>query len=171
DADRVREFFLRRNDRKQRALGERAMTDLATTRAAERTRLADRVRREVVVMHVTLGVYRLERVDDLLIAAWPQRRDRKHLGLSALEQRAAVCARQDPDLAGDGADLVELATIRTDPLLDDRRTHRLLQRLLEDLGDLGRRDVRALRREHADRGEAHLIGRPFASGLVGVTDG
>ena len=49
DADRVRELLLVRQHARERALGEVAVADLATARAAQRLRLADREGREVVV--------------------------------------------------------------------------------------------------------------------------
>ena len=57
DPDRVREFTRRRDDRFERALRQRAVTDVAPLRPAHEARLADRVGREVVVVHVpTLGL-------------------------------------------------------------------------------------------------------------------
>src|SRR5712692_3411782 len=75
DADRVRELVLRRKDRQQRALDERAVTDLTTTGATHHAHFTDRIRREVVVMHEALGVDRRERVDDLLVTGRPECRD------------------------------------------------------------------------------------------------
>ena len=58
DAAGVRELLLRRQDREDRALGERSVADLAAARAAHHAHLADGERREVVVVHVALGVDR-----------------------------------------------------------------------------------------------------------------
>ena len=94
DADRVREFLLRWEDRQQRPLGQRAVTDVAPTRAAHESGLADAVRREVVVVHVPLVLDRADRVEPLLIRSRTESRHRDHLGLAAGEDRRTVCARQ-----------------------------------------------------------------------------
>ncbi len=52
---------------RHRALGQRAVTDLAATRAAQRLRLARREGREVVVQHEALPALAGERVDLLLV--------------------------------------------------------------------------------------------------------
>ena len=67
DPDRVWELLLRRDDRPDGTLDERTVTDLAPSGATHHSHLADRVRREVVVMHEALRVDRREGVDDLLV--------------------------------------------------------------------------------------------------------
>ena len=56
EAHRVRERLGRREDRHERALGERTVTDVAALRAAHEAGLAHREGREVVVVHVALVV-------------------------------------------------------------------------------------------------------------------
>ena len=75
DADRVGEVLHRRDHRKQRPLGERAVTDVAALRAAHEAGLPDREGREVVVVDVALGRLEPERVEALLLAAGAERRD------------------------------------------------------------------------------------------------
>ena len=87
---RVGELFLRRDHRDERALGERPVADLATARRADAARLARRERREVVVVHVPLGVLEVERVDHLRHPQHAERRDVQHLGVAPAEQRRAV---------------------------------------------------------------------------------
>ena len=99
DADRVGELLHRRDHRQQGPLGERAVADVAALRAAHEARLPDREGREVVVVEVALGGLQPERVEALLLAARAERRDRERLRLAAGEERGAVRARRDPDLA------------------------------------------------------------------------
>ena len=72
--------------RQQRALGERAVADVAAADAAQRPRLADAERREVVVVDVALGLVQADRVDRLLVGLGAQRGHAHDLGLAAREQ-------------------------------------------------------------------------------------
>ena len=90
----------------ERALGERAVADVAALGAAHEAGLADRVRREVVVVDVALLVLDAEVVDALELAGAAQREQAQSLRLAAGEEGAAVRARDDADLAGDRPDLV-----------------------------------------------------------------
>ena len=80
-------------------------------RAAHRAGLANRERREVVVVDVALGLVQADAVDALLVGLGAERGDREHLGLAASEQRRAVDARKHANLAGDRADLGQRAPI------------------------------------------------------------
>ncbi len=102
-ADHVRESLLVRDHPRERSLGERAVADFAPARSAQWLRLAGRVRREVVVEHEALPALARERVDLLFVARGAERRRHRSLGLAALEERRAVNAREDPDLAHDRA--------------------------------------------------------------------
>src|SRR5207237_8215054 len=106
DANRVRELLLRRKDGKDRALGERAVADLTPARTAHHAHFTDGERREVVVMHVALRVDGRERVDDLLVPARPERRDRHNLWLTAGEDGRAMRPRQNSDLDRQLADVL-----------------------------------------------------------------
>src|SRR5881409_1639600 len=99
--------------------------------APQRPHLADRERREVVVMHETLRVDRRECVDDLLVSGRPEGHDREHLRLTSLEKGRAVRTREDAHLDRERADLGELAAVRPDPLLDNRSADLLLEEALE----------------------------------------
>ena len=94
------------DDGHERALGERAVADVAPAGAAQRPRLADGERREVVVVHVALRLFRLEGVQLLLVAHRAERGDREDLRLAAREEAGAVRSRQEADLGADRADLV-----------------------------------------------------------------
>ena len=77
-----------------------------------------------------------ETVDDLLIAERAERRHGEHLRLTAREKRRAVRTRQQPDLAGDGAHLLEPAPIGTDLLPRDHAAHDGLLEVVERHRDL-----------------------------------
>ena len=83
----------RRQHRHERALGQVAVTDLAAARAAHRARLADRVRREVVVVHVALVGDRHDPVEALFVADRAEGCGGEHLRLPAREHAGSVDAR------------------------------------------------------------------------------
>ena len=140
DADRVRELVLVGHHADERALGERAVADLAAARAAERLGLARRERREVVVEHEALPALAGERVDLLLVARGAERRRDGRLRLAALEERRAVDAREDADLAHDGADRLHVAAVDAlalaEHVLADDVVLALLELVLDELLDL-----------------------------------
>ena len=86
DADRVGEVLLGRDDRQQRPLSERSVTDVAALGAAHEAGLAGRERREVVVVDVALALSSVERVDALPLARHAERGDREDLRLAAGEE-------------------------------------------------------------------------------------
>src|SRR6266403_1052727 len=71
------------------AFGQSHVTNLAPARAAQRARLTDRERWEVVVVHVTLELVRRKAVQLLLVGHRAQRRDRQRLRLSSCEKTRA----------------------------------------------------------------------------------
>ena len=111
DADRVGELVLARHHRRERALGERAVADLAAAGAAQRSGLADRERREVVVEHEALVVLAADVLDLLLVVGGAERAGDQRLRLAAREHDRAVDAREHAGLGPDRADLVELAAV------------------------------------------------------------
>src|SRR5829696_6866316 len=130
-AQRVRELLLRGHDRHERALGERSVTDVAALRTAHEARLADRERREVVVVEVALLVAHAEVVDAQLLARRPERRHRERLRLAAGEDRRTVSARRGPDLDPDRAYLVGGAAVGALLVDGDAPAHRVLLELVE----------------------------------------
>src|SRR5262249_28600689 len=118
EADCVRELVGAGDDRLERPLRERAVADVAALRAAHEAGLADRVGREVVVVHEpAIGLER-EVVDPLPLLRRAERADREDLRLAAREETRAVRARDDADLARDRTDLLLAPTVR--PALLDR---------------------------------------------------
>ena len=114
------------------------MPDLPALRPAHESRLSGGERREVVVVDVALGLLRVERVDHLVHPQHPERRDVQHLRLAALEEPGAVRAGDESDLGGELADLLDLAAVETDAVLDHSPAHQGLLQLLERGGDLRR---------------------------------
>ena len=81
--------------RSERALGEGAVTDLASAGAAHGLGLTGREAREVVVEQEALPPLAGERVDLLLVGRGAERGGDDGLRLAALEERRAVHARQE----------------------------------------------------------------------------
>jgi hypothetical protein len=119
------------------------VADLPAAGAAEGTDLADAVGREIVVEHEALPRLPFQLLDALLVHLGAQRGDHERLGLAAREERRAVRARKRADLAGDGADVVEAAAVRTLVLLDDHVADVVLLQLVQHLAhQLARAGVR-----------------------------
>src|SRR5262249_48111707 len=112
DPDRVREVLGAGDARLERPLRERTVADVTPLRAAHEARLPDRVGREVVVVHVTALLLEGEVVDPLALLCRAERAERHDLRLAPREERGAVRAGRDADLAGDRADLVGRAAVR-----------------------------------------------------------
>ena len=119
-----------------RALGERAVADLAALGGADAAGLADGVRREVVVVHVALAGHRGEGVQLLLHAEHVEGGDAQDLGLATLEQRRAVHARDGLDLGGQRTDVRDAAAVDADLVLDDALADQLLGQRAVRGGDL-----------------------------------
>src|SRR5438105_10740340 len=157
DADRVGELRRRRNHRFECALCERTVADVAPLRAPHEARLPDRVRREVVVVHVAAIGLEREVVDPLAFLRRAEREGRQHLRLAAREEAGAVCTRVDADLDLDRTDLLGAAAVGP-PLVDrdllaDEILVDRLGRLLDVVPRQAVLDCRALAvdRRRADR--------------------
>src|SRR5690606_15505243 len=94
DADDVRERGHVRHHRRDTALGQIAVTDLASFRRAEHAGFADAERRKVVMEHERLLAFPAERIDDLRIATRAERRDNEWLRLATGKERRAMSARE-----------------------------------------------------------------------------
>ncbi len=79
------------------------MADFAAFRRADKARLTDAIRREVVVQHERLFALTLDRVDDLRIAAGAERGGHNRLRLTAGEKCRTVSTRQNAHLYIDRA--------------------------------------------------------------------
>src|SRR4029453_15864207 len=112
DADRVGEVLRRRDDRLQRPLRERTVADVAALRPPHEPGLADRVGREVVVVHEPPLLLQGEVVDPLTLLGGAEREQRHVLRRAAGEEARAVRARRDSNLTLDRPDLVGGTTVR-----------------------------------------------------------
>ncbi len=93
---------------------ECAVTDFAAARAAQELHFADAERREVVVQQEALELVLLEeQIQALHVFLGAERQRCERLRLAAGEQRGTVHAWQQADFAGDFANFVERAAIRT----------------------------------------------------------
>ena len=132
DANGVGELVLFGDDRRERALGQRAVADLAPAGAAQELHFAHRERREVVVEHEALPRLAVDHFDLLLIVGGAERRGDQRLRLAAGEDDRAVHARQDARLDPDRPDLVELAAVEADAALEHFVAQHLFLQALED---------------------------------------
>src|SRR5207344_816830 len=71
-------------------LGQAPMPDFAPLGTADTPSLAGSIGWHVVVKHEALGVFSLQRIDDLLVARRAERGHRKRLGFTAGEQTRTV---------------------------------------------------------------------------------
>ena len=101
DAHGVREGVFGRQHRRERAARQVAVADVAARGAAHELRLAHRERREVVVEQERVLDLALVLLDDLRVVGGAERRRDERLRLAAREERRAVRAGQQADLAGD----------------------------------------------------------------------
>ena len=108
------------------------MAHFAASGPAEERHLADRERREVVVEHEALVAVAVDGLDLLLVIGRAERCGDERLRLAAREHRRAVHTGQHSDLAPDAADLVELAAVEPDAVLEHLVAQHLLLELLED---------------------------------------
>jgi len=90
------------------------------------------------VVDVALRDLRADRVDPLDVRGRSEGRHGQGLGVAAGEEARAVSARQEADLHGDRADLVEAAAVHPDPVAEDE----LADGLLVDEAEEALRDAR-----------------------------
>ena len=84
------------------------------------------------MQHEVLAELAGERIDDLLVLTGPEGGDDQRLCLAAREQRAAVCARQQPHLHGYRPDGSRVAPVDTLPFGQDAPPHDVFLDFLED---------------------------------------
>ena len=137
DPDHVGEVLFVGDRRDQGPLGERAVADVAALGAAHEAGLPDREGREVVVVPELLRGLQAERVDAHVHARRAERGVGEDLRLAAGEERRAVHARGDVDLALDRPDLVLGAAVGALLVDGDRLADRVLLDRAEGGLDLG----------------------------------
>ena len=122
--------------RHQGALSECAVADLAPFGRAHPAGLTGRIRREVVVVHIALGLLRPQRVDLLGHLDHVERGDTHDLGLATLEQRAAVGTRDDRHLGTQRPDIGNTAAVDAEVVGQDALAHKLFGQRAECRADL-----------------------------------
>ena len=148
DADGVGEALAIREHGVNRPPGKLAVTDLAPSRPHHAADLSHRIRREVVMQEEGLLVGPLQRIDILLVLAGAERRHHQCLRLAAGEERAAMRAWQQPDLADDRTHGAEVAPV--DAVLggEDRGADHVALGVLEGRGELaGKLRIVEIRRQ------------------------
>ena len=130
-ANGVGELVLGGQHGQNRSLGEGAVTDFTTLGCAHAARLAGAVRREVVLVHVALGLGGIDGVKTLRLVEKAQGAHGQSLGLTTLEQAGAVDAGQisRDDIAADGSP--RRAAVGTLARLDDHVAHGRFSRALQ----------------------------------------
>src|SRR5213083_2312329 len=123
DPDGVREGFLGRQHGLDSAMGEGAVTDLASARSAEPLDLARGEGGEVVVEHEVAVRIAFEGFHLLLVVLCAQGRRHQGLGFAAREQRGAVGARQVADFRPDRADFLHAPAVHANALVHDQAPH------------------------------------------------
>ena len=157
DADGVRELIGGRDHADERALREGAVADLAAAGAAHGLGLTRGEGREVVVEVEALPRLAHEAVDLLFVGRRAERGGDDRLRLAALEQGGAVHAREEADLAHDGAHGGRVAAVDALALVQDEGADdvrlALLELRLHEL--LDRRE--GLGAEVGEEGLGHLL--------------
>ena len=132
----IGEFFLRGNYGLQSTLSQCTVTDLATARAAQRLGFAYGIRREIIVVDVTLGFFCTKAIQNLCFTQGSQSQNIQDLGLTTSEQGAAMRTSQQTYLAGYRTNLVQLTTIRTNLVHGNGATNDFLNQLLGDVSNV-----------------------------------
>ena len=102
------------------------MTDFAALGRTNTAGLAGRVRREVVVVNVTFGRDRVQRIELLFQLEHIQGSHAHNLGFAALKNRRTVHARQYFNLGGQLTNIGESATINAHLFSEDALAHGVL---------------------------------------------
>ena len=87
------------------------MTDLAASGASRGLGLADRVRGEVVVVHIALGVLAVDAVKNLRIADGAEGGDGQNLSLASGEHTRAVDSVEQVDFSRKRANLIDASAV------------------------------------------------------------
>ena len=121
----------RRNDLGERALAKSTVTDFAAAWRTQRTSFPYAERREIIMVHEALRFLWTDAVQNLNVSQRTQRTDAERLRLATSEQAGAMRARQEVNVAVDGTDLIQTASIRTNLLMSDQATDFFLNDVIE----------------------------------------
>ena len=112
--DRIRKLCLVWKHRHQSALCQSTVPDLAASRTSGRSCLADRIGREIIVVHISLGCLRLIKpVQSLRLCKRCQSRNRTDLRLPSCKHCRAMNSWNQINLCCKRPDLVNGSSVRT----------------------------------------------------------
>ena len=166
-ADGVGELLQRGQHGNQSALCQCAVADLAAAGAAGCAGLADRIRREVIVMDVTLGLLVGQIVHQLVVLGAAQGAGGQHLGLAAGEHTGAVDPGQDAHFGSQRADLVDAAAIHALALIQQPAADNVLLHLVADKVEICVRQVGVLLSDLVHDGQQGSIPHILVVGIHG----
>ena len=113
------------------------MSDFSPTRTTQHPHFADRVRREIVEVHVALvAFFFVERVHLLGVFRHTEREDCHDLGLTASEEARTVDAGKESSNGFDVTKLCDFTTVWPLAVFDDRLAQEVFDNLVNRTGDL-----------------------------------
>ena len=112
------------------------MTNFTTTGATQGFGFAYAVRREVVVVDVTFGIFRTETIEGLCFTERSQSQNVQDLSLTTGEECATVRTSQETNFAGYRTHFIKLTTVRTDFVNGNGTTNDFLNEFLGDVSNI-----------------------------------
>ena len=132
-ANSIWEILSGRNNRHQSTLCQSTMTNLTTAWATNRTSLAYRVAREIVLMDIMLAGFYTKAINYLLISQRAQGSNSQNLSLTTGKQARTMSTRQNTYLTANRTNLFYLTTIRANLLLGNHAANDFLNNLVEHI--------------------------------------
>ena len=166
-ADGVGELLQRGQHGHQSTLGQSAVADLAAAGAAGCAGLAHGVRREVVVVDITLGLLVGQVIHELVVLGAAQGAGGQHLGLAAGKHTGTVHAGQNAHLCSQRADLVDAAAVHTLALVQQPAAHDELLHLVAHQIQVRSRQVRVLLCDLVHDGQQSSVTHVLVVGVHG----
>lgn len=136
EAQAVRELLNARDNGQKSTLCKSTVTDLAASGASRGLGLADRVRGEVVVVHIALGVLAVDAVKNLRIADGAEGGDGQNLSLASGEHTRAVNSVKQVDFSRKRANLIDASAVNALAVVKQPAAHDELLGLVEAVVDL-----------------------------------
>ena len=139
DADRVRKFAFRRNNRFNRPFSQRPMPNLASACTAESSRFSNAERRKIVMEDKALRlISACIAVDHLSLLGRGKRRECDCLRFAAREKRRTMRARQEPNFCAQRTKIMESAPVTALLPIKNADPECLFLQVIESLGNFER---------------------------------